>query len=48
MTVSELLKCLKEEDGKGYYKVLFKGWDWFAEIHITHLDIPAEELILKL
>lgn len=27
MTVSELLKCLKalEEDGKGYYKVLFKG-----------------------
>ena len=48
MTVSELLKCLKalEEDGKGYYKVLFKGCDWFAEIHITHLDIPAEELIL--
>ena len=47
MTVSELLKCLKalEED---YYKVLFKGCDWFAEIHITHLDIPAEELILKL
>ena len=46
----ELLKCLKalEEDGKGYYKVLFKGCDWFAEIHITHLDIPAEELILKL
>lgn len=50
MTVSELLKCLKalEEDGKGYYKVLFKGCDWFAEINITHLDIPAEELILKL
>ena len=39
MTVSELFKCLK---------VLFKGCDWFAEIHITHLDIPAEELILKL
>ena len=45
--LASIVKAL-EEDGKGYYKVLFKGCDWFAEIHITHLDIPAEELILKL
>lgn len=43
MTVSELLKCLKalEEDGKGYYKVLFKdviGLRKYISLILTYLQ----------